>query len=85
MQVSGHFLQDLVKVLPWWVALGYLSEDDTWLPGDINAYYMLHNPGGNPGDTMADVEEYAAQATSMLQQLQAIVGLTRDWKQRGQS
>ena len=83
MQVSGHFLQDLVKTLPWWVALGYLSEGDTWAPADSNAYYMLQ--GSSNAERMADVEEYAAQATSMLQQLQAIVGLTRDWKQRGQS
>ena len=73
-------------MLPWWVALGYLSEDDTWLPGDLNAYYSLHNPASkDQAAQMADVELYAAEAESMLQQLQAIVGLTRDWKQRGQS
>ena len=73
-------------MLPWWVALGYLSEVNTWAPGDSNAYYMLHNPGKqDQAAWMADAELYAAQAESMLQQLQAIVGLTRDWKQRGQS
>ena len=85
MHVGGHALQDFVRTMPWWVAFGYVAQDDTWLPGGVNSYYVLSMDDLDPTSKMVDAEVYAAQAQHMLDQLQeVIVGLTRNWKQQGQ-
>ena len=85
MHVGGHSLQDGVRTMPWWIALGYKADDDTWLPGGMNSFYTLYNKNNPPGSNMDDADKYATQAKNMHFQLKkVIVGLTRDWKQQGQ-
>ena len=78
-------MQDGVRTMPWWIALGYKPDNDTWAPGGINSYYTLYNKNNPPGSNMDDADKYATQAKNMHFQLKkVIVGLTRDWKQQGQ-
>jgi len=85
MHVGCPSLQDAVRMMPWWVGLGYSPEQDSWLPGGDQSYYALSNPGGDPDASMDDVEKYVAEAHKMLGQLESvIVGLTRDWTQQRQ-
>ena len=80
MRVVGPCLQGTSRTIPWWVALGYMPDQDAWLPGGDQSYYMLSNPRSDEeGATMDDVEEYKLQAKKLLEQLEkVIVGLTRD-------